>query len=71
MPPGLELNAEKSAPSAVNAPPMLIYLAVPPKVVLEYRRASTSFCDHSCDEYANAIARIKMIFFIILKISVI
>jgi hypothetical protein len=38
----LLLTTEKSAPRAPKAPPIDIYLAVPPGNCCEYRRASTA-----------------------------
>ncbi len=43
IPAGFRLAEEKSPPSAPNAPPIAVDLAVPPKKFCEYLRASVSF----------------------------
>ena len=60
IPAGLMYMDEMSPPSAPKAPPIPSVLAVPPNVLWEYRRASTSFCAVA-GSVAQAINREKSV----------
>ena len=65
-PAGFVLSAEKSPPSAPNAPPMLLNRAVPPNSRNEYLKASISFWANVADPVSN-ISRMNDCNFFIMR----
>jgi len=70
IPAGFRLAEEKSPPSAPNAPPIAVDLAVPPKKFCEYLRASVSFWALSGTSMKQLVMmRIYIVFMIKIFIS--